>query len=287
LGDRIRQVVQTYTYFFSAKMENTKPKYLYKYEAISKQSLENLKNQVIYFASPSKFNDPFDCAINPQVIEPNDEDIEIVRKIIVDSPNMLPEYQDLITSVKINELLPLLMKLTIDALKTTRENFLITKGISCFSEIPNNLLMWSHYADKQTGFCLEFDTAYQPFTKAYKVEYVTDFPELNISKLFTDSDEMITKLFCTKSKDWSYEKEWRCLHTVVNTPFSYDSSTLTGVYFGPETSFTFIEIIALILRSQNPKVQLWQGKRSASRFSVEFEKFTYTPYLEAKEKGLV
>jgi len=268
-------------------MENTKPKYLYKYEEISKQSLENLKNQVIYFASPSKFNDPFDCAINPQVIEPNDEDIEIVRSFFSKNSKYLPEYQIIFDSKEIKKLHPLLMKITAEALNKTREDFLETKGISCFSETPNNLLMWSHYADKQSGFCLEFNTNLDPLTKAYKVEYVTDFPELTISEIFKDFNEMITKLFCTKSKDWSYEKEWRCLHTVVNTPFTYDSSTLTGVYFGPETSFTFIEIIALILRSQNPKVQLWQGKRSASKFSVEFEKFTYTPYPEAKEKGLV
>ena len=73
-------------------MENTKPKYLYKYEAISKQSLENLKNQIIYFASPSKFNDPFDCAINPRIPEISDEDIKIVSSLFSQSPQYLPEY---------------------------------------------------------------------------------------------------------------------------------------------------------------------------------------------------
>ena len=40
-----------------------KPKRLYKYQAYSVQSLDNLKNQILWFSKPPAFNDPPDCAL--------------------------------------------------------------------------------------------------------------------------------------------------------------------------------------------------------------------------------
>ncbi len=40
------------------------PKYLYKYFAINKFSLDGLKNGYIYLSNPKDFNDPFDCNRN-------------------------------------------------------------------------------------------------------------------------------------------------------------------------------------------------------------------------------
>ena len=31
-------------------------------------------------------------------------------------------------------------------------------GVSCFSAIHDNLLMWGHYAQGHQGFCLEYST---------------------------------------------------------------------------------------------------------------------------------
>ncbi len=38
---------------------------LYKYDALTAQSLRNIKGQVLYFGSPRGFNDPYDCALTP------------------------------------------------------------------------------------------------------------------------------------------------------------------------------------------------------------------------------
>ena len=55
------------------------PASLYKYEAFSTQSLLNLKGQVIYFGSPLKFNDPYDCALTPNIIDPIEAELFAVR----------------------------------------------------------------------------------------------------------------------------------------------------------------------------------------------------------------
>lgn len=55
------------------------PLHLYKYEPLTTRALQNLKSQIIHFGSPLNFNDPYDCALTPNIKTPTDEDIEAIR----------------------------------------------------------------------------------------------------------------------------------------------------------------------------------------------------------------
>lgn len=110
-----------------------------------------------------------------------------------------------------------------------------TIGITCFCQRWNNVLMWSHYANKHTGICVEYDFDMPFETASYSlllpVEYTKMRPLLPIEKLGTiqDGDFKINntnidmafteflKALITKSDVWEYEQEWR--HIVfVNDP---------------------------------------------------------------------
>jgi len=262
------------------------PENLYKYETLSIQSLLNLKSQTIYFGSPAEFNDPYDCAVKAQIDEPTDDELERLRDIYL-SKYWPSHVIDALESKSLTELKPILLKLAREVNSTIIDNFIKNRGVSCFSEVNNELLMWAHYADKYTGFCLEFDTNSEIFEKAKKVKYVDTMPKLNIASIFADKErEHIMDLFCTKSKAWDYEQEWRTIHSEVGTVFTYDSMALTGIYFGPEMDPAAIEVACLILQGQNPNVRFWQGKRSETDFIVEFSEVFYTSHLKAKELGL-
>ena len=99
--------------------------------------------------------------------------------------------------------------------------------------------------------------------------------------------EQVFDLYCTKALDWQYEQEWRCLHMQGGIEYTYPLDALTGIYMGPEMPSSAFEIIALILSGQSTHVQLWQGRRSNSKFMVEFGPVTYTSHLEAKRRGLL
>lgn len=64
--------------------------------------------------------------------------------------------------------------------------FMETRGVSCFSEVNDGLLMWAHYADKYCGICLEFDTDNELFKKAKKVDYVDELPKIDAVELFLE-----------------------------------------------------------------------------------------------------
>ena len=112
------------------------------------------------------------------------------------------------------------------------ENKLSEIGVISLTQIPNNILMWSHYAENHYGFCLEFEFKKIPITTQdyimKPVNYVTKFPLLDIDKINNKTEYIIgsdpkikleidwdnpnlKKVIFTKSKCWEYEKEWRIL----------------------------------------------------------------------------
>jgi hypothetical protein len=263
------------------------PVALYKYEQFSAQSIENLKKQVIYFGSPLRFNDPYDCALFPSINEPSDEEVERIRDHYLSHTDLDDKVRGQFQNASTAGLRVMLLRIGQGVIDSEIQRFLSQRGVSCFAERPDNLLMWSHYAGHHKGFCLEFKTDSEPFQKIRKVHYSTQMPAFDLVPMLCDQDyDQVLDLFCTKSIDWKYEREWRAIHKEAGTAYTYPAEALTGVYFEPEASFTSIEIIALVLAGQNEQVKLWKGTRSKSNFSVNFEAVTYTSHLEAKRRGL-
>ena len=61
--------------------------------------------------------------------------------------------------------------------------------ITCFSETPDNMLMWSHYANAHQGFCVEYDFNNLSAENHYilehleKVNYADQLPSLQLASL--------------------------------------------------------------------------------------------------------
>ena len=155
------------------------PKKIFKYYPVSKLSFKSLKSQTVYFASPRNFNDPYDCAISVQFIDLTDEELNEMRDFFLKNREM-PESTKKVFSNSPKEELKNKFCASVNKILTEyKEDFLNERGVCCFTENNDNLLMWSHYADIYKGFCLEFDTNYEPFNKIEKVVYSKEMPRLN------------------------------------------------------------------------------------------------------------
>lgn len=264
------------------------PLRIYKYEPYSAQSLKNLKGQVLYFGSPLGFNDPYDCALTPGFVVPTEEDIEAIRAHYLSKPDLPASVREELSRFSYRQLTHYFLRAGFAVIDGAVAGFLKQKGVSCFSEQNDNLLMWSHYGGRYRGLCLEFDTNGEAFQKLQPVRYVERPPPLSLRNMLLDGDfDAVAELFCTKAAAWAYEREWRAIHAVAGTEYVYPASALTGVFFGPDIDAQSLEIVCLILKGQNPGVKLWQGRRSRDEFRVLFEEFSYTSHLEAKERGLL
>lgn len=263
----------------------TKPNTLFKYESINEYSLRNLKNASLFFNAPSSFNDPFDCSILLDSLTYNDNDVvklfnhyvksgKPVGSSTVDSIDQVPK--DFIIKSKSG---------LIKAIEGQQERHLNSIGCTCFSEINNHLLMWSHYANGHRGICLEFDTSCDLFDRVFKVTYSHDYPKLNPIELILNNrnlefDNYALQPLLTKYKCWEYEKEWRAFHQESRKLYTYPVDALKAVYFGIDVNKTDIEIICLILQGQNENTKFFKCEKSKKDYEISFSEFTYTPYKD-------
>ena len=95
----------------------------------------------------------------------------------------------------------------------------------CFSEFNNISPMWAHYGENHGGICIKYDFNKNEILKneCFPVYYVqNEENKVLCEKIFSEKkskNHMLSQLFLRKSKDWSYEKEWRLL-VYDNSDFS-------------------------------------------------------------------
>ena len=87
----------------------------------------------------------------------------------------------------------------------------VVQGCLSMSEINNNILMWSHYAQNHEGFVIGFDSDHEYFNYGVEpVVYSDKRPFLDPTQPNQDAS-----IFYTKSNDWSYEKEIRKIQNFI------------------------------------------------------------------------
>lgn len=117
-------------------------------------------------------------------------------------------------------------KKSVDPLKRLSQDALI----SCFSKKYDSILMWSHYSNSHTGICIEIEEDRTDFHDVIYSKERVKFDLINIVKRIlgadflgesidfkdTDTNYLFLKPFFTKSKDWAYEEEVRCITSRIN-----------------------------------------------------------------------
>lgn len=267
-------------------MENPKiPKSLFKYESVNTYSLGNLKNAKIYFNRPIDFNDPFDCSVIKESINYTDADVLVMYNQYIKDKNL--SKKQISSYSEIPQHFITAIKSSINTVSNSSENeHLYNKGCSCFSEIYDDILMWSHYANGHRGYCLEFDTSFEPFNKAISVIYDNHYPKWNPLELINSDDEdpdnkaMIPLRY--KFEHWKHEREWRIFHIEPRKLFGYDVKALKSIYFGLAIDEAHLEIICLVLLGQNPEIKFYKALRDKTAYKVNFEEFIYTRHIDIK-----
>jgi hypothetical protein len=145
-------------------------------------------------------------------------------------------------------------------------------GIYCFTEVPNDILMWSHYADSHKGVLIEFDLVklFRTLTNKNKgisfefdwVDYVNCLPELNIG-LITKNElrAEFKKKFFNKLDKWNYEKEIRVLSTVKGK-INFDTKSIIGIIKGCKMPSEIFESLTAIINKMDvcPNLKIKSAK---------------------------
>lgn len=184
------------------------PTFFYKYYRDQSLNLDAVMSNKMWYSAPCNFNDPFDC------------DIAIDEQAI---------FKSLLSGVPGGKVIRegsyawLQLKSNLHKQVAPLEKALVRQkssmGITCLSEVPDSLLMWSHYANNHRGFCV----AYSLFELNQKLKFsvvpvIYTKERVCLQSIPLDQEAINKKtmnLFfqslTSKSPEWSYEKEWRII----------------------------------------------------------------------------
>lgn len=234
---------------------------LYKYQPDKTHTLDLLRKQELYFSFSKDFNDPFDCRVNLLTVGSKSQWAAHAKKYSI-------------TDEVFNQSMKFLKSINFDAdkLRKLHDKMSFNKIILyCLSEIRNNILMWSHYANSHKGICIGFETIidqnslcikhndtslnnhpiYKQSLAVDKVAYQENYPEPYA--MFSSNFNDLWKFFTTKSDDWEYEKERRIVlaYPEINKRIiHYDKSALKEVVFGCKTSDDFKEKVTKVINDE-------------------------------------
>lgn len=195
------------------------PTFLYRYRSANERDLEALRNDHIWLSTFRELNDPFECkvfidteSIAHSLVETASELVKLMKRNGIKKDH--PIYAKYITSVK-------------DSTKKLQEELELKRDrafISCFCEHNNSLLMWAHYANCHTGFCICY--RYEDLAHMYgilnllPVSYTQNFLTISTLQEAIDHHQVFLRVYRTKSVEWSYEKEWRLFGNYrINVPY--------------------------------------------------------------------
>lgn len=211
--------------------ELQEPDSLYKFYALSKYKIQQLEHDNLYFSHPHQFNDLLDG--NPQLWDFSKMSLNEYRELMI-AVRALYGCKDLDEKIdlEIRNSHKNGLKNNFQEIKflLSLQNSYIT-GLFSLSECYDSNLMWAHYAN-ESGFVVEYlkesllnsirekNNLKEPFI--FPINYQKDLVSIDIQKNKTFSIEChkqcnlgfhqpIAYLYSVKSKDWSYEKEWRIL----------------------------------------------------------------------------
>jgi len=282
-------------------------KYFCKYVK-AKDLIKILSTLTVRWSSPDSFNDPFDTK---QDFNPSDEDIieityDIHKRRIFQEEEPNFRNMDYVNATKLKLLRSNKNKLKLeewykelqkncDEIVSSFQRWLedlnqawqiccADDRIFCVAEDFDNLLMWSHYAEYHKGAVIklkcipELDTALcaaMPITYSDKmpvwamIEEWSTNPQLNPTQI-------VLKAFYTKSKNWSYEKEWRLrLKKQAGGNKDYDlnrihKEEIEAVYLGCKMCDDDRKNILELRDNKLKHVKVFQADKNRIHFKLDF-----------------
>lgn len=233
------------------------PSKVYKYRAVSENSIYNLLTDSVWLSSPSEYNDPYDCsaslsldkrmttwskcnflhAINSSGLvsllsaeeiayaETTEDPLIAIARIVLTKDS---NYTDLMCEEALNALRKVISLQSSDLASHFNSILQCGMKVSSFCTNARSIVMWSHYADNHKGFCVEYDLSVLP-SDDLRLRIL--FPVIYSDVLFdfspSISEDKPNPLYGSlaaihKSKAWEYEEEWRLVMPIGDLLDNYN-----------------------------------------------------------------
>ena len=277
------------------------PKRLYKYRSFSDLTLGMLVEDTIFYADPTKFNDPLDTkptldtdianaaleATLTQLIEERTraELSAAARTIRYSGPRTLDHIarqsrkaaERLLADIRYDATDP-------DYAVDDPEQFLLghyveeellrryDRGVFSLAERANCPLMWSHYGDQHRGICLGYSVPDDAADDLHKIKYGGSrlVQASQVSTMLGGDEDARRRVdeavLLKKARPWAYEREWRLLGSrgVHDSPLE-----LEEVVFGMRCSSAVMYTVVQALTGRDRPVRFYEIRGQHGGFLLD------------------
>ncbi|MBT9263462.1 DUF2971 domain-containing protein [Pseudomonas sp. MG-9] len=283
----------------TSDLRSTLPEFFYKYSPIESIS-PILESSSIKVADPTGFNDPFDC--NFPLLDLNK--INVLKMLKLEFGKSLGLSNNSQFNQEMNRLRPRLNEMTEEVIRLTSEmarewDVLLSRfRVLSLTTKPDNILMWSHYANYHKGAVLKFKSKAPAFKSALKVKYgggeklmsmfltaaTTDLarsisqgrPESEVDKLAaqmsTKNLELLFRYLLIKRDEWAYEQEYRVILSVDSPEVtqkpecnldtvSFAAEDLSEIIFGVNTPAKEMQNVENLVQLRFPDVRITRAQK--------------------------
>ncbi|WP_365894676.1 DUF2971 domain-containing protein [uncultured Sphingomonas sp.] len=246
------------------------PLWLFKYRSLEGPYGRDTARDIIlhnrmYWQSPASFNDPFDCAPTVQwsMSKLRQESfISQAARSSISSSRYDRRVQKREIRARGRRQNAILMR---DSLR----DLLKSSAVTCFSSLPDSVLMWAHYANSHKGICFVFHERLDPNPwLAFDVKYEKDRPIIEGTRTF--DEQSFEDAVLTKAIDWEYEREKRMVD--YGSPpghRKFPPEVLCGVIFGAKMSTDDRKFVEGLLSQSPLNLKQYDAKISDTHFALE------------------
>jgi hypothetical protein len=240
----------------------------------------------VFFSSPAKFNDPFDCARGvrfPDPDNPSEKDEGDWRKYFLhlvqgregehDEAASIRDADTALFNGKHKD------KAFIKDCERSIEEVILQHGqklgVFCLSETPSSVSMWAHYASNHKGAVVEFDCSKllddRGVIRSFPVIYSNSLPTLREyleAVRSKDPSDFSKMFFCRKSIEWKREEEWRFFTEPLDRHLDLPARAITRVILGYRMPAETRDLIEAWVQGYDTPIQLAESVPSRDSFEM-------------------
>lgn len=287
-----------------------KPINLYKYLSFNENTLNLMCKLQAYYSDPAYFNDPLDC--KPKL--ENDLSLDELKELFTNLTlrKLEQQFSQSLRSLRfskennetkafslanneVNTIISSMEYNSTDPEVDDRDAYLertytstieqeivntFKTGVLCLSSKFSSPLMWSHYANKHQGICIEYDMSEIEDAKVHQVVYGGSRKILTsdvTTWLNNQNENSKLKQVCllTKSEEWRYESEWRIFGRIG---IGNSLPPIKSIIFGLKCEDVTIYTVMKAMITKDRKLKFWKIYNDGDKFELKRQQISPDDY---------
>lgn len=239
--------------------------------------IDTITDDRLYWPSPLQFNDPFDCV--PIYRSPAGK---ALRKFAARlHKKNEPHSSRKARRVFLRQSLGRNPRDVGVEMQEGMNKLLDKTAVYSLAVVPDDILMWSHYANSHQGVCLRFNgmAFTRQFVTGYPVRYSKERPLIKIGS--EDATDVLEKLLLTKAEMWAYEQEWRFIDYMGGSGLRrFRPVALTGLIIGSRTPSALSDELMRACEARRTPISLFRAVCDNAEFRLNLMPINETARAE-------